>query len=297
MLVPTPISEVSSRPVATVAPERSVRAAATAIADAGASGVIVCEGDDPVGLVSATDVAAVLADGRDPDATTVRDIMTAPIPTISPSAPIETAAERMRDAGVDRLAIVDDGALVGVATTSAVSDYLPHLLSGPREAPGEARSTPTSPRLDTAYEREDWTFEYVGDESAIDVGDRVAFTKTLSASDVEAFAEASGDTNRLHLDADYGAETRFGRRIVHGTLVAGVISAALARLPGLIIYLSQQVSYLGPVDLDQRVTAEAEVVEAIGEHRFRLATTVSTSGETVVEGEAVVIADPIPAGA
>ncbi|MFC7195129.1 MaoC family dehydratase [Halosimplex aquaticum] len=150
-------------------------------------------------------------------------------------------------------------------------------------------------RADTAYEKPDWEFEYVGHQGHIDVGDVVRFSKPLDEDEVEEFADASGDTNRLHLDDEYARGTRFGRRIVHGTLVAGVVSAALARLPGLIVYLSQEVSYLGPVDIGERVTAECEVVEEMGDDRYRLTTTVTDSdGETVIDGEAVVIADPIP---
>jgi len=125
----------------------------------------------------------------------------------------------------------------------------------------------------------------------------VRFSKRLAESEVEGFADASGDTNRLHLDAAYAEGTRFGRRIVHGTLVAGTISAALARLPGLIIYLSQELSYLGPVDIDERVTAECEVVESLGGDRYCLDTRVTgADGEPVLDGEAVVLADTIPEG-
>lgn len=121
------------------------------------------------------------------------------------------------------------------------------------------------------------------------------FTKTLSQSDVERFADISGDTNRPHLDAEFAEASRFGRRIAHGTLVSGLISAALARLPGLTIYLSQELGYRGPVDIGERVTAHCEVIEQLKANRFRLATAVDDSdGECVVEGDAVVISDPIP---
>ena len=121
------------------------------------------------------------------------------------------------------------------------------------------------------------------------------FSKTLSADDVQAFADASGDTNRLHLDAEYASGTRFAHPIAHGTLVAGTISAALARLPGLIVYLSQEVSYLGPVDIGDRVTAVCEVVEELGNDRYRLTTAVTREdGTQVIDGEAVVLADEIP---
>jgi 3-hydroxybutyryl-CoA dehydratase len=111
---------------------------------------------------------------------------------------------------------------------------------------------------------------------------------------VERFAAASGDTNPLHLDGEWAEETRFEGRIAHGTLVAGTISAALARLPGGVIYLSQDLEFRAPVRIDDRVTADVEVVEDLGEGRFRLRTTVESEGATVIDGEAVVLIEDVP---
>lgn len=152
---------------------------------------------------------------------------------------------------------------------------------------------PSIPSLD--YERDDWTFDRtVDDVESIAVGDRVRFTKHITEDDVAAFAEVSGDTNRLHLDADYAERSRFGGRIVHGTLVAGLISAALARLPGLTIYLSQVVDFLAPVEPDTTVTAVVEIVEDLGDGQFRLSTTIQDeAGTQVIDGEAVVLVDEV----
>jgi acyl dehydratase len=123
----------------------------------------------------------------------------------------------------------------------------------------------------------------------------VRFSKRLDDGDVRAFARASGDENPVHLDADYAAGTRFGGRIAHGVLTLGVVSAALARLPGLVIYLSQSVRFVGPVTVGDRVTAVCEVVDALGGGRYRLWTEVSDGdGDPVVEGEAVVLVDQRP---
>lgn len=156
-----------------------------------------------------------------------------------------------------------------------------------------------APVVELAYGDAGWAMERSTDEyDDLGVGDYVRFSKPLVDADVNAFAQASGDTNRLHLEDAFAEGTRFKGRIVHGTLVAGTISAALARLPGLIIYLSQELSYLGPVDIGERVTAECEVVEALGGDRYRLDTRVTDAdGEPVLDGEAVVLADTIPEGA
>ncbi|AGB37189.1 MaoC family dehydratase [Natronococcus occultus] len=143
----------------------------------------------------------------------------------------------------------------------------------------------------------DWTFERsVEDPTALAPGDNVTFEKELSDEDVRAFAEISGDTNRLHLDEEFAADTRFGGRIVHGTLVSGLISAALARLPGLTIYLSQDLEFAGPVGIGDRVSARVEIVEDLGNAQYRLETVVrdENNDTTVVDGEAVVLIDDLP---
>nr|WP_245697871.1 MaoC family dehydratase [Haloplanus vescus] len=152
-----------------------------------------------------------------------------------------------------------------------------------------------APSLEITYTKPDWTFESSDDGDGVSVGDRVRFTKRLTDAEVQTFADASGDTNRLHLDSEFAEKTRFGRRIAHGTLVSGVISAALARLPGLTIYLSQELEFRGPVHIGEEVTAICEVVEDLGDDRYRVTTVVEDEdGETVIDGEAVVLIDDVP---
>lgn len=146
-----------------------------------------------------------------------------------------------------------------------------------------------------AYRHDDWVTEVEVSEDRPTVGDRVTFSKRLDDGDVRAFAAASGDTNRLHLDDEYADETRFGGRIVHGTLAGGIISAALARLPGLTVYLSQDMTFVGPVEVGEEVSAVVEVVEDLGDGRLRLTTVVyGEDGDPVVDGEAIVLTDEAP---
>lgn len=298
MLAPITIEEVMRSPVETIRPDESARTAATQLFERGIGSLIVCENGHPVGIVTDVDISQLVAEGNDPETTSVEAVMGSPLVSIDCNAQIEDAAERMREHNIKRLPVLEDETLVGIVTTTDLANYLPHLVQmGRADEPDEERER-VSVRTDTAYERDDWEFEYLGNEAQIDVGDTVKFTKTLSEEDVEAFAEASGDTNRLHMDEEFAEKTRFGGRIAHGTLVVGIVSSALARLPGMIIYLSQDVSYLGPVPLGTEVTAECEVVENIGDNRFRLATkVVRADGETVIDGEAAVISDTIPADA
>jgi len=157
----------------------------------------------------------------------------------------------------------------------------------------DSGSPPAEDRLEPAADLSEWATE-VDADAELTVGDTVRFTKTLSEDDVERFAAASGDTNPIHLDGEWAEDTRFNGRIVHGVLAAGLVSAALARLPGGVVYLSQDLEFRAPVRLDDRISAVVEVVEDLGGDRYRLRTTVEKGEELVIDGEAVVLVDEVP---
>jgi acyl dehydratase len=158
----------------------------------------------------------------------------------------------------------------------------------------ETTANPTE-RIEPDESLPEWHTELTADDrEQLSVGDRFEFTKTITDGDVQRFAAASGDTNPLHLDEDFAEETRFRGRIAHGTLVSGLISAALARVPGMVIYLSQDLEFHGPVRIDDRVTAECEIVEDLGNNQFRLSTRVRNGDDIAIDGEAVIMVDELP---
>ncbi|WP_408959869.1 CBS domain-containing protein [Natrinema sp. 74] len=293
-----PVAEIMIEDVVTAPPDATATEAATLMRDERVSSVIVARDGDPVGIVTEGDFATELCERGDLGRLELSAVMSRPLTTVAPTASIVDAAELLRSSEIEHLPVVADGdgrgSLAGILTTTELTYYVPHLAheAGRREAEHPKRRT----RTDTLYERDDWDFEYRGaDESTVSVGDTARFSKTLSADDVEAFADVTGDTNRLHLDAAYAAETRFGERIVHGVLANGLISAALARLPGLTIYLSQESGFRAPLPIDERATAVCEVVEDLGRAKYRIETTVFDGDETpVLEGDAVVLVDDLP---
>jgi acyl dehydratase len=54
--------------------------------------------------------------------------------------------------------------------------------------------------------------------------------RTITESDVTAFAGLSGDYNPLHTDAEFSAKTQFGQRIAHGMLGFSVMTGLGSRL-------------------------------------------------------------------
>ena len=127
------------------------------------------------------------------------------------------------------------------------------------------------------------------------MGQRATLSKTITDADIRAFAALSGDRNPLHLDEAFARQSRFGRPVAHGVLVAGVISAVLGMIlpgPGA-IYLGQTLKFLRPVYPGDTVTATVEVTAIRGDRGIVTLRTTCTNqaGEPVIDGEAVLLVD------
>jgi len=126
------------------------------------------------------------------------------------------------------------------------------------------------------------------------VGDSAEITKTIEQSDVDAFANVTGDHNPVHVDEEFAKTTRFGRRIAHGMFTASLISAVLAnKLPGEgNVYLGQTLQFVAPVFAGDEVTARVVVREIREDKPVVKLETICTNqrGEVVIRGEATVLA-------
>jgi 3-hydroxybutyryl-CoA dehydratase len=105
--------------------------------------------------------------------------------------------------------------------------------------------------------------------AAVRVGERVAFSRTLTEADAALFIGITWDVNPYHIDDHYAAQTRFGRRIVPGLLTASL----LTHFGGLWAFLATEMSFefLGPVYIGDTVTAEMEIAEVSDKGWVRLA--------------------------
>ncbi len=132
------------------------------------------------------------------------------------------------------------------------------------------------------------------------VGERARLTRRVTEADLLLFAAATGDTNPVHFDPEYAGSTRFGGRIAHGILAAGLISAVIAgELPGPgTVYVSQTLRFRMPVRVGDEITAEVEVTRVdAGKKRAWLRTVCrNQEGATVLEGEAVVLPPAVRTG-
>lgn len=94
-------------------------------------------------------------------------------------------------------------------------------------------------------------------------GDSYQLDLSFTQQQVNAFAEITGDKNPIHIDAEYAAQTFFGKPIVHGFLAGSVFSKVFGMLfPGEgTIYMYQDMKFMAPVFVDKNYTAKFEVIE------------------------------------
>ncbi|MFC7008644.1 CBS domain-containing protein [Halalkalicoccus salilacus] len=107
----------------TLAPETPVTEAAQALRDPAISALVVLNDEGAVvGIVTESDFVALVAE--DPDECSVDTIMSTPVVAVPSTASITAAANRMRETGVKRLPVVDDGVYRGLVSSTALLPYL-----------------------------------------------------------------------------------------------------------------------------------------------------------------------------
>jgi acyl dehydratase len=105
----------------------------------------------------------------------------------------------------------------------------------------------------------------------VKVGDSVTFAKTVGETDIYLFAGITGDFSVNHVNEQYMARSKFGRRIAHGALIIGYMSTcstmmidkcrgtALDETPVSLGY--DRVRFLAPVFIGDTVTATYTIAE------------------------------------
>ena len=126
-----------------------------------------------------------------------------------------------------------------------------------------------------------------------EIGESKEVSKTISETDVYLFAGISGDFNPVHVNKIEAGRSLFGKRIVHGILVGGLLSNVIGmKLPGPgTIYMEQDMKFLRPVFIGDTVWARVEITEILNDKKniLRLSTQIKNqNGDIVIDGFAIV---------
>jgi acyl dehydratase len=139
-------------------------------------------------------------------------------------------------------------------------------------------------------------FELGKSYDALVIGEEASFSKTITETDVYLFAGISGDFNPMHVNEAFAKLTPFKTRIAHGALSQSLIAPVLGmKLPGLgTVAVEVTCRFKAPTHFGDTITARARVKEKMEEKRWVRMALLWTNqrGETVAEGEAVVIPPP-----
>jgi CBS domain-containing protein len=101
----------------TVNVDDTVLQAAQMMRDNDIGDVIVVEDGQVTGIVTDRDIAVrAVAEGRDPEPTTVGDIATTGVQAIEPDASVDDALRMMREHDIRRLPVVKNGRPVGIVS-------------------------------------------------------------------------------------------------------------------------------------------------------------------------------------
>jgi 3-oxoacyl-[acyl-carrier protein] reductase len=132
---------------------------------------------------------------------------------------------------------------------------------------------------------------------SLKIGQRFELFVDVTEEFVSNFAEFSGDTNPIHMDASYASRTRYRRRVAHGLSFVSMFSKLVGmNLPGPVI-VSQKFDYKRPSYIGDKLTLSINI-STISQSTNTVSLSCSgknQDGEVTLSGEiAVLISEPEP---
>jgi CBS domain-containing protein len=104
-----------SSPVITIDVEASVKEATRSMIDHKIGSILITKQGRPAGIVTERDlIERIVEPSRDPSKTKIKEIMSAPLITISKETGILVAMRKMREYEISRLVVMDDDTLLGI---------------------------------------------------------------------------------------------------------------------------------------------------------------------------------------
>ncbi len=110
------VADIMRPAVTTVERNDHVAAAAYLMRRAGVTALVLvdAQANRPIGLITEADLVQLMADGRDPDAARIYELMATRLSVIKATASIRDAANTMLAGRFRHLPVIDDAGLVGI---------------------------------------------------------------------------------------------------------------------------------------------------------------------------------------
>ena len=116
------VRDVMTENPACVSPSQSLAEAARILRDEDVGSLPVCEDDRVIGIVTDRDIVIrVIAEGREPEQTTVGEISSKELVTVSPDDDFEDAMRLLAEHQVRRLPVVEEDRLVGILAQADIA--------------------------------------------------------------------------------------------------------------------------------------------------------------------------------
>ncbi len=125
------VSRLMTADPRTVSPDTFVEEAANVLQEEDIGSLLVEEDGELVGILTTTDFVDIVAASKPKAETTVERYMSTDLTTVTAQDTVEDAAELMIEEGIHHLPVVDDGAAIGILTTTDLTNYVsnPELRS------------------------------------------------------------------------------------------------------------------------------------------------------------------------
>jgi CBS domain-containing protein len=135
------VGEIMHSDVKTASSSDSFADVAKMMRSHGISSVVVLDGKKLEGIVTERDIVNLVAEGGDPNTTTVEHGMTRrDLVTVDPRTELSEAAEQMVSRNIRHLPIVDGGNVVGIVSIRDMTRWAAEELAGGHELPDIAGS-------------------------------------------------------------------------------------------------------------------------------------------------------------
>jgi signal-transduction protein with cAMP-binding, CBS, and nucleotidyltransferase domain len=118
------IQDIMARTLISVNTSTTALQIAKMMEQGGIGAIIVKENDAPKGIVTDRDFATKIAANNLSLDTTAEKIMSSPLITINHNEPISAAAERMSNKKIRKLAVTENGKIVGLITSTDLVNQL-----------------------------------------------------------------------------------------------------------------------------------------------------------------------------